>query len=261
MTEAEAPLSRRERQRQATLAEIIDVSRRLVRSSPGDLSLRAVAAEMGMTAPALYRYIDGHDALQLLISQAILQDVERVVTEARAAHPDDDPALQLIAMSLAFREWALAQAEEFALVFANVAIRNQTDQTRSAGLGFADVFGEVFIAAHRKYSFPLRDASELEPEIVEALESGREQRSLPCSFPGEPIGLVWLFLRCWARLYGLVTLEVFKHMDEPVVTSGGLYLAMLDDLAVELRFGEDWLRHRDWVRERLRIPTGPGGVA
>lgn len=259
MTDAEAPLTRRERQRQATLAEIVDVSRRLVRVSPNNLSLRAVAAEMGMTAPALYRYIDGQDALQVLIGQQILQDVERVVADARAAHPDDDPALQLIAMCLAFREWALTQAEEFAVVFANVAIRNQTDQTRSAGLGFAEVFGEVFMAAHRKYSFPLQEASELEPEILEALESGREQQSLPCSFPGEPIGVVWLFLRCWARLYGIVTLEVFKHMDAPVVTSGGLYLAMFDDLAAELRFGEDWSRRRDWVREQLRTTLRSAG--
>ena len=53
-------LTRRERHRQATYDEIVSVARALLRSSSTDLSLRAVAAEMGMTPPALYRYVDSY---------------------------------------------------------------------------------------------------------------------------------------------------------------------------------------------------------
>ncbi|HLN69148.1 MAG TPA: helix-turn-helix domain-containing protein, partial [Streptosporangiaceae bacterium] len=60
---AHAP-SRRDRLRAATTEEIIQTARRLlVRSGPEAMSLRAIAREMGMTAPGLYRYFDSHEAL------------------------------------------------------------------------------------------------------------------------------------------------------------------------------------------------------
>jgi len=49
-------LTRRERQRESTYVDIVAASRELLRESP-ELSLRAVAAKMGMTAPALSRSV------------------------------------------------------------------------------------------------------------------------------------------------------------------------------------------------------------
>jgi AcrR family transcriptional regulator len=54
VTAASVQPTRRERQREATYAEIVSVSRALL-ADGAELSLRAVAARMGMTAPALYR--------------------------------------------------------------------------------------------------------------------------------------------------------------------------------------------------------------
>jgi hypothetical protein len=67
---------------------------------------------------------------------------------------------------------------------------------------------------------------------------------LPCDFPGHPVGLAWIFIRCWTRFYGTVTLEVFKHMDLGVIASGALFRAMLEDNAHDLGFGDDWPRLR-----------------
>src|SRR5690348_8415032 len=55
-------VNRRERVRAATVQEIKDVARRqLVGDGPSAVSLRAIAREMGMTAPALYRYFPSFD--------------------------------------------------------------------------------------------------------------------------------------------------------------------------------------------------------
>ena len=40
-----------------------------------DVSLRAVAAEMGLTPPALYRYVDSHAELMALVARAVFADV------------------------------------------------------------------------------------------------------------------------------------------------------------------------------------------
>ena len=57
-------LNRRDRVRAATTMEIKQTARRiLVSEGPDAVSLRAIAREMGMTAPALYRYFGSHEEL------------------------------------------------------------------------------------------------------------------------------------------------------------------------------------------------------
>lgn len=257
--------TRRERQRAATYDEIVTVARRLL-GSPEPLSLRAIAAEMGLTAPALYRYVDSYHELLMLVARAIFDDVISAMTSARVRYGDDDPAAQTIAASVAFRRWALAHPEEFGLIFANAAIANAHDTSEptqrsdtaktdssvptdasghGGGAQFSDFFGDIFLRLWDRYQFPLAADSDLEPALLERLRDQRATGTLRCDFPGHPLGLSWIFIRCWARLYGTVTLEVFKHMDHGVIQSGALFRAMLDDNARDLGFGDDWPRLRE----------------
>ena len=59
--------TRRERQREETYAEIVRVSRELL-GEGAELSLRAVAGRMGLTAPALYRYVASYQELVDLVA-------------------------------------------------------------------------------------------------------------------------------------------------------------------------------------------------
>jgi AcrR family transcriptional regulator len=57
---------RSQRRHELTRAEIKAVARaHLVRSGPAGISLRAIARDMGITAPALYRYYPALDSLIL----------------------------------------------------------------------------------------------------------------------------------------------------------------------------------------------------
>ncbi|HYO18478.1 MAG TPA: TetR/AcrR family transcriptional regulator, partial [Dermatophilaceae bacterium] len=103
--------TRRERQRAATYEEIVTVARQLL-DRPEALSLRAIATEMGLTAPALYRYVDSYHELLMLVARAIFEDVIAAMTTARDRYGDDDPGAQILASSVAFRRWALAHPEE-----------------------------------------------------------------------------------------------------------------------------------------------------
>src|SRR6204780_3884350 len=63
MTQAQV-LSRRDRVRAATTQEILQTARRLLVNEGGAaITLRAIAREMGMTAPALYRYFGSYETL------------------------------------------------------------------------------------------------------------------------------------------------------------------------------------------------------
>lgn len=249
--------TRRERQRQATYDEIVEVSRRLLPN--GDvLSLRAVAAEMGMTAPALYRYVDSYHELLLLVGRSIFHDVVATLVAARDRHPDDDPGAQILASAVDFRQWALSHREEFGLLFANPATTADDDAVPDEGeMAFAAFFGDIYRRLWDRYAFPIPADDDLDPDVLVALSSQRESGTLVCDFPGMPIGLSWVFIRSWARLYGTVTLEVFKHMDAGVIRSGALFRAMLEDNARDLAFGDDWPRLQAVMNVELPRPDDP----
>src|SRR5690554_1483149 len=112
--------SRRERLRAATIAEIKQAARRrLVDHGPAAISLRAIAREMGMTAPALYRYFPSLEALVTELVADLLDEMTDSMEAARDAEPEGDIRARLYAVTRAFREWAITHRPEFTLIFAN----------------------------------------------------------------------------------------------------------------------------------------------
>lgn len=263
MAADQAVPTRRERQRQATHDEIVAVSRRLLQGAEGGVSLRAVAAEMGMTAPALYRYVDSFHELILLVGRSIYADVLVELTAARDRHPDDDPGAQILAAATAFRQWALRHREEFGLIFANPATVVEDDAVPDDGVtAFSAFFGDIYRRLWDRYQFHIPADDELDPDVLLSLSQQRDAGMLPCDFPGMPIGLSWVFLRAWTRLYGTVTLEVFKHVDWGVISSGALFRAMLDDNARDLDMTDDWDRLQGVIVDEMgRTPGRPTSPA
>src|SRR3954468_11259513 len=111
---AAIPLTRRDRARAETLREIKQTARRvLVEHGPDGLALRAIAREMGMTAPALYRYFTSREDL---VENVVVDLYGELVAELEAARDDARPAtapIQLLACSRAFRTWATTHHAEF----------------------------------------------------------------------------------------------------------------------------------------------------
>ncbi len=267
--------TRRERQRQATHDEIVTVARRLLRDGD-DVSLRAVATEMGLTAPALYRYVDSHAELMTLVTRAVFVDVVAALTAARDRHPDDDPAAQIVAGVAAFRAWALGNREEFRLAFASpptaevesAAWQPYVDLgdcapeemgAREFGLFFSDIFGRLWT----RYQFSVPADDELPEGVVAVLADpslvGKAGgRTAPDAHPVLSAGMLWLFERAWARLYGTVTLEVFGHIHPGLIQTGAMFEATVLDIGSDLGLANEWERLRAVVRDVPgRLPAQP----
>jgi AcrR family transcriptional regulator len=111
-------VNRRERVRAATVQEIKDVARRqLVGDGPSAVSLRAIAREMGMTAPALYRYFPSFDHLVQSLVSDLSTELCSAVEAARELAPTDDASARLLAVCRAFRSWSVTHPAEFGLIF------------------------------------------------------------------------------------------------------------------------------------------------
>jgi AcrR family transcriptional regulator len=222
VTSAAAAGSRRARQRAATVQEIKDVARQLlVAHGPAALSLRAIAREMGVTAPALYRYFDGHEALVEALAADFYNELSDAMDAATAAEstkrrsPHADPgitvAARLIAASVEFRAWSVSHPAEFGLIFGTpipgVDFYDETSPACIAGQRFGLVFAALFLELWAVRPFAVPDLRELDPRLIPQLDDYRARLGVDL-----PIPVVYVFLSCWARVYGMVTMEVFGHL-------------------------------------------------
>lgn len=239
-----APPTRRERQREATYDEIVRVAAELL-ADGSDLSLRAVAGRMGMTAPALYRYVANYQELIDLVAFELDRAAALEWQREAARAPDDDIAAQLCIACCAFRRWALAKPAEFRLVFANPVAAQESHRRElltvsTSGNYFTDLLYRIWEERH----FPFPALDELDDVVREAvldplIPATTEQ------IPPEDRGLLWIYMRSWSALYGVVTLESMGHCDPRVIASGALFRATL----------LDWLEPLGLDDERERLTT------
>lgn len=229
--------SRRERVRAATLQEIRETARRvLVEQGPENLALRAIAREMGMSAPALYRYYDSREALLEHVVADLYDELTAAIAAARdAAGPSRGG--QVLAASRAFRRWAIGHPAEFGLLFGSPTDRAVTsDRTefhpdeehgpaQAAGERFGAVFGELVAAVYLERGFAIPADEDIDPAL-------RPQLVDWCAvFPVElPLGVMQVFLSCWIRLYGMVCMEVFGHLKFALADPTPMFEAELREL-------------------------------
>ena len=237
----------REQNRADTLRRIVAASRGLV-TGTGEMTLRSVASEVGMTAPALYRYVDSHEELVRIVAVDIDASAAEEIARARDAHPPDDPAARKVASAVAFRQWALRNREEFSLVFTNLDVSCIEELNAESSTGM--LFSELLFQVWATYRFPVPRLADLDPALVEILHDPVVPADLT-GVPEELRPLIWLLQRAWAGLYGTVTLEVFGHIDPRIVEKALLFRAMLEDQAVPIGLTEELPRLRELMDSLL----------
>lgn len=238
--------SRRERVRAATAQEIIQTARRLlVEHGPEAVSLRAIAREMGMTAPALYRYFDSHEVLikhviasifaELTVGlRAAIDSVGPAGSGAASSGAADDGVLAEMVMAACweFRRWSLDHPREFGLLFGTPlpGVNIERDEiTAEGGAQFGNTFFALILELWRKHPFAVPADQEIAPGLLEQLARYRD--GLGELADGLPLGLLLIFLRCWTRLYGIVGLEVFGHLGFALDDAAPMFEIMLTETA------------------------------
>src|SRR5262245_15368360 len=188
----------RQRARAELTREIKEAARRqLAETGAPQLSLRAVARELGMVSSALYRYFPSRDDL---LTALIIDAYDSLGERAEAAHAavaGADPTRRWVAVCEAVRGWAQAHPHEYALIYGTPvpgysAPRTTVPAASRVGLLLIGIVRD----AHRlqMLEVPLL-ADELVPEAV---------RMAGDFAPDLPPGAVAALVAAWAQLYGLV---------------------------------------------------------
>jgi AcrR family transcriptional regulator len=111
----------------ARLTEIVGAARELLESQgPGGLTMRALAEQLGMRAPSLYKHVADKDELEALLIAEALREQGAETHEAL----DDLPArssrkTKLAALARAYRAWALSHPHLYRLVTGGVLPRER----------------------------------------------------------------------------------------------------------------------------------------
>lgn len=233
---ANPSMSRREKLREATLEEIRSVARRLLVTRGGSaVTVNAVAREMGMSGPALYRYYSSQRELVEALRKDFYCELIDTLKTARDKSGAASPGSRLLAVSRALRHWAVAHPTEFGWLFASPAPR-QTEAVCSlsanqTGRGFGQVFLEEFAEIWRTKRFPIPSLEDMAPSLASQLRAYSEK--IDGLLPPEA---AYVFLTCWTRLYGLLCMEVLNQFSFAYSDLEPVYEECLQDLCRMLEF-------------------------
>ena len=110
--------TRREKRRTSTLDDIKSTAwKQVAEQGAASLSLRAIAREMGMTAPGLYRYYKDRDGLVTALLIDAFNSFSDALEVARDECEKDDHVERFRAIHKAYFQWALNDPQKYLFLF------------------------------------------------------------------------------------------------------------------------------------------------
>ncbi len=222
------PRQRSETTYRATAAQIKAVARQLMaEKGTVGLSLRAIAREMGVTAPALYSYYDNLDDL---ITALILDAFNALADAVESAAESDGTALdRLWAATMAYRHYALDYPVDFQLIYGSPIPGYEAPReiTVPASTRTLLVFAGLMQQAIDNGDVALPDGYRTPPASIAAhiQTLGNFNLSLEAGYAT---------LSAWPRIHGIVMLEIFGHIGPAVGDMDSYFEAQIRNLFEEL---------------------------
>jgi AcrR family transcriptional regulator len=218
---------RRARLREWTREEMKTVAlRQLAEHGVEGLSLNAIAKELGMTGPALYRYVASRDELLADLVVDAWEELADAIERALEDNADASAAGRLEAIGLAYRSWGTTQPHRYRLAM----------QTR---LGSGELAPERVIPAAQRAMAVILDAIEglprsrkPTPDLPAELRAELETWTERVGGRPRPPAVLLRGVVFWSRLHGMISLELDGHLASMQLDAGLLYRSELAALTV-----------------------------
>ncbi len=207
-----AELTPRARARVETIEQITDIAREHLAQDGPNLSLRAVARDLGVVSSAVYRYFASRDDLLTALILDGYASMADAIEQAEAAVARRDLAGRWFALGRAAREWSLDNHHEYALLYGSPVPGYAAPQdtiepaTRPVLLAMGilrdGVARGVVEVPSDRLPRPVR------ADCVRVGESG--------GFAGVPPTLMARAFSVWAQLFGTISFELFGRLTNAV---------------------------------------------
>jgi AcrR family transcriptional regulator len=194
------------------IEEIKSIARRHLASDGADLSLRAVARDMGMVSSALYRYFANRDEL---LTALIIDGYGALADEVEAADATvrdrGDLLGRWLAVCHAVRRWALAHPAEYALLFGSpvpgyAAPRDTIGNASRIPAALLAILADGI----ERGVLPIPEAGEL-PDAI-----GPDLARAADIAPSLPRTVLARGSMGWIHLFGAVSFEVFGQLNNVI---------------------------------------------
>ena len=190
------------------------------------LSLRAIARDLKITAPAIYNYFPDRDALVTALIIDAYTSFGDSQLAARDALPSEDLIGRMNAIGLAYRQWAHKYPQRYQLIFGTPIPGYQTP------------IMEVMPSAARSLSVLVSVVEQLR------LEGKLKIKSFPKVQAGFKVGFeMWkkyggeadilslsVAMVIWARVHGIVSLEIAGNLPPFGASGDELYLYEMNSI-------------------------------
>lgn len=251
----------RELARESVHASILAAARaRLTEEGPSQLSLRAVARDVGLVSSAVYRYFPSRDDL---LTALLIADYDELGAAVEAADAAAGPGAgaRWVAVCRAIRTWSLAHPGDFALLFGSpvpgyAAPRETVEPASRTTLTIVRVVADAQGAAAAASSASSASAS----ASSASSSAGRRGSPVPpTAAPGAvgaaiadgvasldafgldlPEEVLLRTLMAWTTVFGVISFELFGHYVGSVSDGAAYFDEVIARLADDLGFAAEF---------------------
>ena len=184
------------------------------------LSLRAIARELKITAPAIYNYFPSRDHLVT----ALIVDAYTSLGDSQKSTLENvskkDGATRFSALGIAYRDWAITYPQRYQLIFGTPIPDYDTpeDITTPAAAWALLPLIETIQALYNEGNLRVERLARLSPKLKSMLETWKQ-------FTGNvtEIEVLYVAYVVWSRVHGLVMLELGGQLPSFFTDAGEIF--------------------------------------
>jgi AcrR family transcriptional regulator len=232
MVPMSASTTARARARAEITTEITAAARRhIARDGAAGLSLRAVARDVGMVSSAVYRYFPSRDDLLTTLIVDAYDALGDAAERAEAAVRRDDLVGRWLAAAGAVRTWAIANPNEYGLIYGTpVPGYTAPQDTVAPATRVALVLATVVVDAGATGRLTATSTTPVSRKLRSDLVA------LRALMPGVPDAVILRAVASWAQLFGFVSFELFGQFENVISERASMFDFTMRQMAAFVGF-------------------------
>lgn len=203
--------------------------KQIAETGAATLSLRSIARELGITAPAIYNYHPDRDALVTALIVDAYTSLGESQQAAIDALPIEDNKAHLSALGLAYREWAITYPQRYLLIFGTPIPNYVAPETITMPAAACAIvpLTNTLQALYSQKKLKLERLSPLTPELESMLVAWKNYGG------NADVEVLYLTVVIWSRVHGLVMLEIGHHVPPVITDFGELFRREIENILIQ----------------------------
>jgi AcrR family transcriptional regulator len=218
-------------QQQANLQDSIKGTawRQIAECGAPALSLRAIARELGITAPAIYNYYPDRNALVTALVVDAFNSLGRSQKESIQDLPAGELSARLNALGIGYRDWALAYPQRYQLIFGTPipGYHAPEDITLPAATWALSPLIETLQAIFQAGRLRSDSSAPRSSELSSMLDAWSQFAG------GLDVEVLYAALVIWSRVHGLVMMEIGGQMPSFITDPGEVFRREVENIRIQ----------------------------